>query len=87
MIHIIQKSTKEQKPNPYLEHLEDGAVIFHGLEDTIVGVTHQGFPVYDYSLVIQEFMQQGMQEDEAIEWMEYNVLPIQGGEGFVIYYY
>ena len=30
--------------------------------------------------------EQGMTEDEAIEWIDYNVLGVMGGKGFTILY-
>lgn len=73
--------------NRYIPHLADGSVIFDGCEEAIVGLTHHDLPIYDYIKLIEVFMDQGMDEEEAMEWIEYNVVCVNGGEGFCIMYY
>lgn len=80
MIHIPEKID-------YLQHLSEGAIIFDGLEECIHGVDHMSRPIYDYVLMMNKFIEDGMTEDEAIEWIDYNVIQVNAGEGFVIHYY
>jgi len=34
--------------------------------------------------MLNEFVKQGMTFEDALEWIDYNVLPINAGNGFVI---
>jgi hypothetical protein len=77
--------------NPNLElYLEgiygDEAIQFDGLDYAIVGTTHEGYFVYDHDRMIECFVEDGMTVDDAIEWIEYNVVGINAGKGFVILY-
>ena len=49
-----------------------------GLEYALIGVGRRcGQPnvlVYNYDLCVGEFVKRGMTPDEAIEWMEFNVV-------------
>lgn len=74
-------------PDHLMESANDRAVIFDGLEQCIVGVDHSGFFIYDYMDMVLAFRDQGMTEDEAIEWIDFNVIGTNGGEGFVIMFY
>ncbi len=62
----------------------DEAIIFDQLNSAIIGVDHNCNLVYSHSKMIDCFMSQGMTLDEAIEWIDYNVLCINGGEGFTV---
>lgn len=66
--------------------LADGAVIFHGLEKCITGMDQFGFAVYDYLKMIEVFTEDGMTSEEAEEWIDYNVVRVNAGIGFVIHY-
>ena len=68
------------------ECLSDDAIRFDGLDGAIVGHNHNGHLVYDYDLMVKIFMDEGMSEDEAAEWVEYNVVGVNAGNGFVIAY-
>ena len=53
------------------------AVLFDGpdYDDAIVGVTDDGQAVYDYDAMVQSMMKQdGISEEEAIEFIEYNTI-------------
>ena len=49
-----------------------------GCDDAIVGLGHRcgcdTVVVYDYDKLVDVFMQQGMDEEESIEWIDYNIL-------------
>ena len=64
----------------------EGAVIFHGIENTITGVDQNGFAIYDYEEMVKTFMKDGMTDEEAMEWIDYNVVGTNAGQGFVIHY-
>ena len=53
------------------------AIVFDGpdFDEAIVGVTDEGQAVYDYNKMVQSMMQQdGITEEEAIEFIEYNTI-------------
>ena len=67
--------------------LKDGALILHGLDDAIAGVSDGGILIYDYNKMVKVFEKQGMTVEEAVEWIDYNVMGVQGnGEGFIMMY-
>jgi len=36
--------------------------------------------------MLSEFVDQGMSYSEAVEWIDYNVVPVMGGQGFTVLY-
>ena len=58
--------------------------------DAIVGITEEGNLIYDYDKMIQSLVNEGeMNEEEAIEWIEYNTIrtiPYMGnGRPIIVY--
>ena len=78
--------------NPNLEYLErlidtENAIQFDGLDSAIVGVSHKGHYIYDCDRMVELFIERdGMNIDEAYEWIEYNVIGVNAGKGFIIMY-
>ncbi len=69
------------------EFLDEEAVIINGLDEAILGYSDSGLLVYDFERSVAVFMESGMSRDEAVEWIDYNVLGLQGnGAGFVMLY-
>lgn len=64
--------------------MDEEGIYFTGLDDAIIGSDQHGQPVYSFELMIREFVKQGMTREDAFEWIEYNVLPINAGNGFVV---
>ena len=63
----------------------EGLVLAHGLEAAFLGLVMRfnvldPIACYDYDLVIQSFIEEGMTEEEAIEHFEYNVIGAWVGE-------
>ncbi len=56
-----------------MESLTDEAIQFHGCDDAIIGNDNRGYLVYSYAKLIEVFMSQGMTDEEAVEWVDYNV--------------
>jgi len=54
------------------------ALFADGLDSAIIGVARRcGQPTlvaYSYSKAVQHFMSEGMSHEEAVEWMEFNVV-------------
>ena len=57
--------------------LPDGAIVFDNMsyDNSIIGTTFDGRAIYDYDLMVPEFMSdEECTSDEAIDWIEYNTL-------------
>lgn len=56
----------------------------HAYDNSIVGITDQGIIIYDFNKMVEELMEdEGWEEEDAIEWIEYNTLralPYMGDE-------
>ncbi len=55
-----------------------------GCDEAIVGLGHrcgcESVVVYDYDKLVDVFIQQGMDEEESIEWIDFNILGAWIGE-------
>lgn len=75
--------THEEK-SELLGELNEEAVIYHGMEDALVGYIERfgmdPVAVYDYDLVIECLTEDG-DEEAALEWYGYNTLGTWAGEG------
>ena len=69
-----------------LDMASESAIRFDNLDEAVVGIDHNGYLVYDYDTMHRLFMSEGMDEEEACEWIEYNVLVTNAGNGFSILY-
>ena len=68
----------------HLDCCDPEAIRFDGLDDAVVGTDHDGNLVYEYEIMTRIFVEQGMTEEEAEEWINYNVIGTNGGYGFTI---
>ena len=67
--------------------ISENALYLHGLKDAIAGSSSCGKIIYDYEKVVAIFVKQGMTEDEAIDYVDYNVMGVQcNGDGFIMMY-
>jgi len=67
--------------------LEKEAIVLHGLNDAIAGASDCGRLIYDYKKVVSIFEKEGMTQEEAIEWVDFNVMGVQcNGAGFIMMY-
>ena len=68
----------------FVNEFADGAIVFDGCDEAIVGyatrIKLDPVVVYSYNLLVAVFVKQGMTEDEAIEWIDYNVAGAWVGE-------
>ena len=64
-----------------------GALYLHGLDDAIAGESDCGKIIYDYKKIVSIYEKQGMTQEEAVEWIDYNVMGVQcNGAGFIMMY-
>ena len=68
----------------HLDCCDPEAIRFDGLDDAVVGTDHDGNLVYEYEIMTRLFVEQGMTEEEAEEWINYNVIGTNGGYGVTI---
>lgn len=68
----------------YLQKADPEAIIFDGLDLAIVGFDHRGLMVYDYNKMVNIFIADGMTWEEAVEWVDYNVIGTNAGHGFTV---
>lgn len=60
-------------------------LLLDGADDAIIGYIQRcGHPVvaiYDHQKLVEHFVREGMTEDEAEEWVEFNIVGAWMGEG------
>ena len=76
--------------NPEIDELVDGALVMgprDQLDKCIIGVTYYGDKViYDVNLVLKSLMEdQGMTDEEALDWFEYNMVGSYMGDGTPVF--
>lgn len=62
----------------------------YSYDDALIGVSHDNRAIYDYDLMVQWLMKhEGMTEESAIEWIDYNTIRAIGyfGDGAPIVMY
>ena len=70
----------------------EDVVIFrsYSYDDALIGVTEDNRAVYDFDKMVTWLMEEeGMSQDEAIDWIEYNTmraLPYEGNKAPIIMY-
>lgn len=64
-----------------LSYINEQALFADGFHEALIGIDVVDYvAVYDYEKCIDILMGQGMSEDDAMEYMEYNVLGAKMGE-------
>ncbi|CAB4144142.1 hypothetical protein UFOVP460_19 [uncultured Caudovirales phage] len=81
---------QDAKLKDFLMEMTDEVVIADGLSDAFVGLAQTGsegktVAVYDSVKIIGILMEQGMTQDEAVEYYEYNILGAYVGDATPIY--
>ena len=83
MINRITPLTQAELEH-HLDCCEPSAIRFDGLDEAILGSCHRGFLVYDYDTMVSILEGTGMDEEGAVEWIDYNVIDTMAGEGFTV---
>ena len=79
------KRYEEKDAENYILQADEDAIVFHDLDDAILGLNQHGELVYGYGEMIDVFMEDmGMSHEEAIEWIDYNVIGTNAGRGFQV---
>ena len=69
--------------------LPPDAIVFdnQSYDNAIIGVTFDGRAIYNYGLMVEELVNEGFTENDAMEWIEYNTvraLPYTGDKTPII---
>lgn len=90
---MIDKEFRKTLDDYVDEHEFEGETLIldnHSFDKSIVGITDDGILIYSFEKMIEEFMEdEGCDELEAIEWLEYNTLralPYMGERRPIIIY-
>jgi hypothetical protein len=69
----------------YINQADEKAIVFHDLDDAILGLNQHGELIYGHGEMVDIFMEDHMMsQEEAIEWIDYNVIGVNGGQGFQV---
>jgi len=65
-----------------IHEINPDAVLWDRLDDCIIGITQDNVAVYDIHKMELEIMKlQGCTFEEAVEWVDYNILTAYVGDG------
>ena len=67
-------------------YIADEAIKFDGLDDCITGIDQRGFLVYSYEKMVAHFKGDGMSMEEAIEYIDFNVIGIKPDNYTILYH-
>jgi hypothetical protein len=66
--------------------VSDEAIKFTGLDDCITGIDQRGFLIYQYEKIVEHFQDEdGMSYEEAVEYIDFNVIGIKP-DNYTIHY-
>lgn len=63
------------------------AILWDGCDDALIGITPNGEAVCSIEKLWDVFIAQGMTEEEAVEWVDYNILGAYVGDFTPIHVY
>lgn len=70
-----------------LEEHNPEAVIWDGCDDALIGVTSDGCAVYSIERLWDVFIKQGMTSEEAVEWVDFNLISTYLGDYTPVHIY
>jgi len=79
--------TKENTIELLKPYAHEEAMTANGFDDAIIGLSVDGLFVYDIDDCVQILMKDGMTNDEANEYMDFNVTNAYVGVGTPIFIY
>ena len=81
------KSRDKVNIDDYINALEEGAMVLTGLDNCVLGIDQNGYLVYDYEKIVNHFMvDDNMTLDDAVEYVDFNVLGLNGNFTVVFAY-
>lgn len=84
----LQDGETNEAPIELRDFLAEDSMKLDGLNDAIVGVDTKGYLVYDYHKIVDIFTKEPhkMELEEAIEFVDYNVVGLDGNGNWTIMY-
>lgn len=70
-----------------IEQHNSDAIILEDLDEAIIGISECGRVVYSIQLIYEKLIENGMSEDDVIEYVDYNIIYTYLGEYSPIYLY
>jgi hypothetical protein len=81
---VAQKEGEKEMIDPNEFSEVEGAIVFDDCNPAIIGYGsqhgHDPVIIYDYELLVAQFIEDGMTEEEAMEWVDYNIVGAWLGE-------
>lgn len=69
------------KLREWVDEFVEETIILDGLDDCCVGIDMKTETlIYDYSLITQKFINDGMTYEEAVEYIEFNIVGLYCGD-------
>jgi hypothetical protein len=56
------------------ESINEEPIRLDGLDNCIIGTDVRGYLIYDYGKLLNHFVKEGMDEGDAMEWVDYNIM-------------
>ena len=79
------------KSGTHSPSIPEGLTIWYGCDAAYIGRGvrwgNEDVAVYDYQKLVQVFIEVGMTEEEAVEWIDFNIAGAYIGEGIPIIVY
>ena len=81
-----------EEKNTFLEYLSENypdSIILDSMDDAIIGIDVDGHVVYSYDKCVDCMVKEGMTDEEAMEWVDYNTIraiPYMGDKHPIIMY-
>lgn len=63
-----------QEVREWVSNRNEEAIFWDYLDECIIGMSFEGKVIYSIPLMVDHFMQEGMDEEEAMEHISYNIL-------------
>lgn len=64
--------------NEYLEQIDESALLIDGADAALLGFTNRVnsplLAVYDYDKLVNVFIDDGMSYEDAVEWVDFNIV-------------
>lgn len=72
--------TAQEVKDYLVENGCEGAIVYDDYPDAFLGHTPQGCAVYDYNKIVETLMNEGESEEDARDWIDYNIIGAHLGD-------
>jgi hypothetical protein len=74
---VAQKEGEKEMIDPHSYPEVEGAIVFDHCDSAIIGYGsqhgHDAVIIYDYELLVAQFIEDGMTEEESMEYVDFNI--------------